>query len=89
MSKCSTSQYGLVGVVIFSQRLDFMISEVFSDLNDSRVCPRRCSFQAEARAVPSRGLAVGLGVSLEAGGGPGSAGPGAPAGHGVPSQARR
>lgn len=69
MSKCSTSQYGLVGVVVFSQRLDFMISEVFSDLNDSWVYPRRCSFQADARVVPSGGLAVGLGVSLEAGGG--------------------
>lgn len=69
MSKCGTSQYGLVGLVIFSQRLDLMISEAFSDLNTSRVYPRRCSFQADARAVSSGEWAVGLGVSLEAGGG--------------------
>lgn len=88
MSKCGTSQYGLVGVVVFSQRLD-LISEAFLDLNTSRVYPRRRSFQADARAVSSGGRAVGLGVSLEAGGGPGSADAGAPAGQGLPSQARR
>lgn len=63
MSECGTSQHGLVGVVVFSQRSDSMTAEVFSDLNYSRVCPRRCSIQADARAAPSGGRAVGLGVS--------------------------
>lgn len=60
MSKCGTSQYGLVGVVVFSH---LTISEVFSELRNSRVCPRRCSFQADSRVVPSGGPAAGLGVS--------------------------
>lgn len=65
-SKCGT--YGLVGVLVFSQRLDLMISEVFSELYNSRLCPRRCSFQAGARAVPCGGRVVGMAGSPAAGG---------------------
>lgn len=34
-SRHGTLKYGLVGVVVFSQRLESMTLEVFSNLNDS------------------------------------------------------
>lgn len=35
VSRCGTSQCGLVGMGVLGQRLDLLISEVFSNLNNS------------------------------------------------------
>jgi len=32
--RCATSGHGLAGIMVLGWRLDFMILEVFSDLND-------------------------------------------------------
>lgn len=37
LSRCGSSQYGLAGMVVFSQKLNLMILEVFSGLNDSMI----------------------------------------------------
>jgi len=37
MSSCGTLGHGLAGMVVLDGRLDLMISEIFSNLNDSMV----------------------------------------------------
>lgn len=37
MSRCGISQYGLAGMVVFSQRLGSMILEVFFNFTDSMI----------------------------------------------------
>jgi len=38
MCRCDTSGHGLAGMVVMGWRLDLMILEVFSNLNDSMRC---------------------------------------------------
>jgi len=54
MRRCGTSGHGLAGTVVFGCWLDFMILEVFSNLNDSMI-KFKVSLDVRARLRSSLG----------------------------------